>query len=303
MLNPKLDWLLNEAEEKGSTDVDTFLSNSTLEGPKDIHVANKKISGPYGEIPIRIYQGDIKKPSPCFIYLHAGGWNFGSIEQCDSFCRFCAAGNQITVISIDYRLAPEFKFPTQIDEVIAIYHWLLEKGPELLINPNHMGIGGKSAGANIAISTCLALADEIRQPIRYLMLDSPALDFKMNSTSYKTLANDYALTKKDMADAWSDYLSNYLPESLLQVASPLYSKQLGRLPPCDMYIMEYDPLRDEAITFYHLLLENNVPVTMELCEGLIHGSSSLTKLLPEAKTIQDKIINTIIKTLLKTSPP
>jgi len=303
MLLPKLDWLLNGSAEKGSTDVSTFLAESTLEGPRNIYVTNKNINGRYGKIPIRIYQGDITQPSPCFIYLHAGGWNFGDIEQCDPFCRFAASSNQITVISIDYRLAPKFKFPTQVNEVIAVYNWLVKNGSDFLINPNHIGIGGKSAGANIAISTCLTLASKIRQPIRYLMLDSPALDFKMNSPSYKTLANDYALTKKDMMNSWSDYLSDYLPESLLQVASPLYSKQLARLPPCDMYIMEYDPLRDEAITFYNLLLENHVPVTMELCKGFIHGSSSLTKLLPEAKKLQDKIINAIVKSLVKTVAP
>ena len=302
MLHPKLDWLLNEAEEKGTTDLKTFLSQAVLDGPENIRVTDKKINGRSGEIPIRIYQGDIVEPSPCFIYLHAGGWNFGTIEQCDPFCRFAAAGNQMTVISVDYRLAPEFKFPTQIDEVITVYNWLLEHGHGFLVNPNRIGLGGKSAGANIAISTCLKLADKNRQPVHYLMLDSPALDFKMDSPSYKTMPNQYALTKKDMTDAWNDYLSNYLPESLLQIASPLYSEQLGRLPTCDMYIMEYDPLRDEAISFYELLLENQVPVTMELCKGLIHGSSSLTKLLPEAKTLQDKIVRSITESLVEKLP-
>jgi acetyl esterase/lipase len=148
MLNPKLDWLLNGSKDTNPTDITTFLAEATLAGPQDIHVTNKNIKGRYGEIPIRIYQGDITQPGACFIYLHAGGWSFGDLELCDPFCRFAAATHAMTVFSVDYRHAPEFKFPTQIDEVITVYKWLVENCSGLLINPKQIGIGGKSAGSN-----------------------------------------------------------------------------------------------------------------------------------------------------------
>jgi len=265
-------------------------SNNPLEEILDI-----TLEGPYGEIPIRTYRATQSKSDlPCYIHFHGGAWWLGSLESVDGICRHIAENTKCLVVSVGYHLAPEFKFPVQIEECYFVVKWCAEHAQKLGIDAGRIAIGGRSAGGNLAAATCLLARDRGGPSILFQTLEVPATDLRMNSESQREYGEGYLLNRADQMQALGYYL-NSEEEKSNPLASPLLAEDLANLPPAYITTMECDPLRDEGEEYGKRLMEANVPCVIKRYDGLIHEYVSYEKEIPEISKIRLSLIEFINK--------
>jgi len=284
MLDPQIYALLAKAAESGNPELCTFpigqarelyqINAATLAGepPKIRTSIDKIIDSPGGRLPVRIYWPHVQHDSvlPVLLFFHGGGWCVGSIESHDHICRWLAANSDCIVVSVDYRMGPEHKFPAAVEDAIAATEWVLENGAEIGADPERIGVGGDSAGANLAAVVSLLLRDRNTSSIKAQLLIYPATDMTMSLESHKIFGEGYRLTRPMMV--WS--VVNYLQdgEDVFDYrASPLLASDHSNLPPAMIMTAGYDPLRDEGDAYMHKLRESGVPVKYVCYEGMIHG--------------------------------
>ncbi len=244
-------------------------------------------------VPIRVYHGYGLPESaapPVLIYCHGGGWITGDLDSHDWICRMIANGAPCVVASIDYRLAPEHRFPAAFDDVLAATHWIVAHTSQLQIDPARVSIGGDSAGGNLAAATALALRDEGRVHLRSLMLIYPAVDLTMSTAGGYTgrftkgviLTEDYVRMSLD----------HYVPDAAQRRdwrASPMLAESLKGLPPTLIVMAGFDPLHAQGEAFATRLEKEGVAVNTKLFPGQMHGFLSNAKLLPKAYEAIDVI--------------
>lgn len=237
-------------------------------------------------IPVRKYAPDTATSQPALIYYHGGGFVTGSLETHDVLCRQLAIHSGVTVLSVDYRLAPEHVFPAAADDCTLAACWIFENADALAIDPKRIAIGGDSAGANLATVACLdmkhnRLADVRRGFPVFQLLIYPVTDLRMQSPSMDTYAAGYLLSRESMAY----FRSHYTPDPAMYVdwrASPLLAPDLTGMPPTFVLTAGYDPLRDEGRMYADVLSAAGVP-TQYLCfERQMHGFMPMGGLLDEA---------------------
>ncbi|MCW3465831.1 alpha/beta hydrolase [Chitinophaga nivalis] len=232
---------------------------------------------------IRIYQMDRSCPQPALLYFHGGGWIRGSIATHDWLCRNLAVGSGCTIVSVDYRLAPEHVFPAAATDGWTALEWLLAHGPEHDIDTTRLAVGGDSSGGNIAIATLLqAKARGISLTAQLLIY--PPVDNRMDTGSYQAYATGYGLTRAAMAYCWHTYLGDGL-----QPAPPLAAvlqNDFAGFPPTLIIAAACDPLRDDGVLLSQKLAAAGVPVTYSLYEGMIHLFFLMDALFPEASAAQ-----------------
>ncbi len=262
-----------------------------LEEVKDITIA-----GPYGEIPVRIYRNDPLGDLPCYLHIHGGAWWLGNIEHTDALCRFIAKQANCLVINIEYRLAPEFKFPIPLEECYFVADWCEKNARSLGIDGSRIAIGGSSAGGNLAAAVCLLAKDRGGPEIIFQWLDIPATDAVNPYPSHDENAQGYFLTTAAMRQAWRFYLSESA-DAKIPYASPMCAEDVGGLPTALITTMEYDPLRDEGEAYAEKLKSAGVACELIRYPGVIHGSLMYTRLIPEAMQWQNEIIAIIAKGL------
>jgi acetyl esterase len=235
-----------------------------------------------GSIPLRLYRGlGSPSPAPALIYLHGGGWALGSIATHDPLCRALANAAACTVISVEYRLAPEHKFPAAVEDSFAATEWILGQAATLGLDPARIVIGGDSAGANLAVVAALALHETRPGALAGQVLIYPAVDMRMGSGSHRRFNADLLLTHRTMR--WFREL--YLADTSDQFnwrASPCLSSNLEQLPSTFMITSGYDPLCDEACDFAHTLHSKGVAVAHSRFDGQMHGFMTASKFIPEA---------------------
>lgn len=240
-------------------------------------------------LPIRIYHpAPQDSPLPTLIYLHGGGWVLGNIESHDSLCRHLSTGSGCAVVSVDYRLAPEHKFPAPIEDALAALDWVQRDGAEFGLDAARIGIGGDSAGGAIALTTTLLRRDQEFSVPRFLLLLYPALDLSLSSASCQTLAEGYLLTRKALE--W--FRGHYLPDDIDTRdwrASPLHAESLANLPPTCILSAEYDPLRDEGEALATRILATGTRVTAWRINGQIHGFLPMGKVMTCSQPILDEL--------------
>lgn len=233
-------------------------------------VRDAKIAGPGGEIPIRIYTPDVPKPAPVLIYFHGGGWVLGDLDSHDHVCRSLANLTPCVVASVDYRLAPETKFPAAVEDSYAALEWIAANAGELGIDPHRIAVGGDSAGGNLAaVISLLARDRKGPQPV-YQVLIYPATDMRMNTPSMEENADGPLLTKAAMH--W--FIDHYLrggSDKLDPLASPLLAADLSTLPAAFILTAECDPLRDEGEDYGRRLEAAGVPAEVKRYAGMPHG--------------------------------
>ena len=238
-------------------------------------VVNRTIPGPVGEIPIRIYGPEGKSPFPLVVFFHGSGFVVLNLDSHDETCRTLCRGAGCVVVSVDYRLAPEFKFPAAPDDCLAATRWAAEHAAEFNADPTRLAVAGDSAGSNLATVTALRIRDEGGPPLRGQLLIYPVTDYHTPPTpSYLANANGYYLTRDDMIWFWGHYL-NHAGEANHPHASPLRAPDLHSLPPALVITAEYDPLRDEGEHYAGRLRAAGVPTVLSRYEGMIHGFFSL----------------------------
>lgn len=246
--------------------------------PQDVkRVEDRRIPGPGGEIPVRIYTPESAPPLPLVVFFHGGGWVIGDLDSHDVLCRQIANGAGAVIVAVDYRLAPEHKYPAAAEDCYAATVWAVENAAAIGADPERVAVAGDSAGGNLAAAVPLMARDRGGPRLRYQVLAYPVTDFSFESRSYVENAEGYGLGRDSMAWFWNHYLPGEAAGAD-PVASPLRAKDLGGLPPALVLTAEYDPLCSEGDAYADRLREAGVPVEHRRYEGLIHGFLSRPQL-------------------------
>ncbi|SLN11737.1 alpha/beta hydrolase [Oceanibacterium hippocampi] len=245
------------------------------------------IDGADGPLKARLYHPEnAGERLPLLVYFHGGGWVIGTIESHDSLCRELAIRGDIAVLSVDYRLAPEHRFPAAVDDAHAAFRWAARHAATLGIDPGRIAVGGDSAGGNLAAVTALRTRNEAHRPAFQLLL-YPATDLATQSESHRRLADGYLLTA-----ALMDYFSgHYLGDRSAADhpdASPILAADFSGLPPAWVLTAGYDPLHHEGEAYAEALSGAGIPVRHRHFPGQIHGFLNMGKAIPETLAALDE---------------
>jgi acetyl esterase len=260
-------------------------SMRALHGPPTVVpvVRDLEITGGGGPIPGRLYRPRQQGPLPLLVYFHGGGWVIGSLETHDDLCRDLARAADCAILSVDYRLAPEHRFPAAAEDCFSATTWAAANAERLGIDPARIGVGGDSAGGNLAAVVALMVRDRGGPVLRLQLLVYPVTCGRMDTPSYRDNAEGYLLTRDAMAWFWDHYVP-HAADREQPYAAPLRAADLGGLPPALVLTAEYDPLRDEGETYAKRLGEAGVPTTLRRYDGQIHGFFTMGALIERART-------------------
>jgi acetyl esterase len=250
------------------------------------------IAAPHGAIPARIYTPKTLRRSdglaPCLVFYHGGGWVIGDLDSHDVVCRKLAHEGELIVISVDYRLAPEHKFPAAVDDAITAARWISSNAKQLGIDAARLTIGGDSAGGNLAAVVALAARDGDGPKLAGQVLIYPATDFAMTHPSHSESETSILLTHSVIKWFCNHYLNGPADIDNWR-ASPARSKTLAGLPPAYVLTAGGDPLRDEGDEYAKRLQDAGVPVSYKHFPGQFHGFFTMGKLLPQANVAASDI--------------
>lgn len=237
--------------------------------PEPIYqIENSSVPGPYGDIPIRIYRPDVGD-LPVVIYMHGGGFEKGSLDSHDAPLRMLANRSGCVFISVDYRLTPEYQFPTQTDEVLTVLNWVYDNANTLEIDANRLAVAGDSVGGNLAAVSAIRARDAERIRVSYQVLFYPVTDVTLSSDSWRAFAEGPWLTRTYEFNAVNRvYLpSGHDPQDPL--VSPLFANVEG-LPPAFIANAEFDGYRDEGQAYAQKMKDAGIPVIAKVYPGQIH---------------------------------
>jgi acetyl esterase len=263
--------------------------------PEMAETRDLTIPGPHGAIPLRIYRPQ-KAHGGILMYFHGGGWVLGSIETHDGYCRSLAAGSGATIVSVDYRLAPEHKFPAAFDDCLAATRWAAAQAASLECDARRLGVAGDSAGGNLAAAVALAARDDGGPALAFQYLIYPVTDAACDTPSYAENAEGYYLSRDSMLWFWEQYLRN--PRDGAQAyASPVRATDLKGLPPALVTTAEYDPLRDEGEAYARRLSESGVKARLIRYPGMIHGFARRGRFFRVARVALDEAAQALRESL------
>ena len=236
-------------------------------------IDNRTIPGPGGDIPVRHYRpagASAETVLPALLYFHGGGWTIGDLDTHDTLCRELANLARCAVLSVDYRMGPEHKFPAAVDDAHASFRWLVAQSAALRMDPARIAVGGDSAGANLATVVALIARDEGGTQPCFQLLIYPATEHAFATASHQAFAQGYLLTRESMR--W--FMGNYLRDerdALDWRASPARAPRLDGLPRATVMTAGFDPLRDEGKAYAERLADSGVDVAYRAYPGMIHG--------------------------------
>jgi acetyl esterase len=252
-------------------------------------IQDLRVPGPGGEIPVRLYApANAAAPSGALVYFHGGGWVIGSIETHENLCKALANRSGARVVSVDYRLAPEHRWPAAAEDCYAVTCHLAEHGAELGIDGARLAVAGDSAGGNLAAVVALLARERGGPRLRHQVLIYPVTDHDFERTSYRENGEGYFLTTDAMAWFWDHYVPDRARRNEAS-AAPLRAEKLAGLPPATVITAEYDPLRDEGEAYAARLREAGVATTLSRYDGQIHGFVSMLDLLDAGRRAADEI--------------
>lgn len=229
------------------------------------------IDGPGGPLRLRIYRPLGRGQFPLLVFFHGSGFVLCSLDTHDGICRNLCAGAGCIVVSVDYRLAPEHKFPAGLEDCVAATIWASHNAAALGADPGRVVVGGDSAGGNMAAVTALRLRDAGGPRLHGQLLLYPVTDYHTPGTpSYAQNAEGYGLTRETMKWFWAHYLRDE-SEATDPHAAPLRAPDLSGLPPAFVLTAEYDPLRDEGEAYGLRLRDAGVDVSILQSDGMNHG--------------------------------
>ena len=241
--------------------------------------------GRHSAIPMRLYR-PLSPPAgalPVLVYFHGGGWVIGDLDTHDTLCRELANAAGCAVVAVDYRLGPEHRFPSAVDDALAATRWVHQQAAMLGLDAARLAVGGDSAGGNLAAVVALAARDAGDLPIAYQLLIYPATDMRRGAPSHTTNGQGYLLTK-DTIDYFHDHYITDVAHDLDWRASPLLHADLSKLPPALVLTAGYDPLRDEGLAYAVRLTEAGNRASHVCFERQIHGFITMGRVLDEANT-------------------
>jgi acetyl esterase len=248
-------------------------------------IVDQSIPGPGGPIPVRIYrpQGSTPNaPLPALVFMHGGGWVFGNLDSHDTMCRELCNLSACALVSVDYRLAPEHKFPAALDDTLTAIRYLASEGASLGIDGARLAAGGDSAGGNLAAAAAIAFRDRGGPRLALQLLLYPVTDLAMSTPSYTAFSEGYMLTAERMRFFRDCYLS--APgETDDWRASPLRAGNLSALPPALIITASHDPLVDEGRRYAERLNAAGVPATYTCYEGMVHGFMTMAGAIDDGR--------------------
>jgi acetyl esterase/lipase len=238
----------------------------------------RTIPGPGGPMAVRIYRPkDALRAA--LVYFHGGGWVVGSLESADASCRALANRSRCVVISVDYRLAPETKFPGAVDDAHAATRWVADNAAELRIDPTKIAVGGASAGGNLAAAVAL-VARERGPAIAFQLLAVPVTELSSKAASHREFAEGYGLSAADMTWYGTHYVRT--PADADDPRASVLRADLRGLPPAFVITAECDPLRDDGEAYADRLRVLGIRARYKRYPGMFHGFMSFPGTLPEA---------------------
>jgi acetyl esterase len=261
--------------------------------------------GPHGPVPVRLYCPAGSAASdvlPALIYYHGGGWLLGGLDSHDVVCRRFANAARCRVVSVDYRMAPEARFPAAVDDSLAATQWVFDNAATLAIDPARIAVGGDSAGGNLAAVMALMARDGTLPPLVFQLLVYPATDMMMTTISSRTIRDGVPLTTTTMK--W--FIDHYL-RSAADVAdwraSPLRAATIAGTAPALVLTAGHDPLRDEGIAYAQRLEREGVRVMHLHYSDQIHGFMTMGRLIRAADQAIDQMARALHKALWPPAPP
>jgi acetyl esterase len=296
MIDPQVQAVLTAMEQNGIPAVHTldpntarqaYLSRKDLVQPDARAVGVVKdmsIETAEHKIPVRYYHPSTSPGQlvlPALVYFHGGGFVIGNIESHDRLCRELCVQANCVVISVDYRLAPEHRYPAAGLDCLAATRWVHSNAAHLGIDPTRIAVGGDSAGGQLAAVTTLALRDDPQLKLAFQLLIYPVTDVLMSSDSIERNGQGYILGKLDLAYFYQHYFENEADKAD-PMASPLRAPDLSGLPPALVLTAGYDPLHDEGYAYADALSKAGVPTQYICFTRQVHGFILMGKLIDEA---------------------
>jgi acetyl esterase/lipase len=222
------------------------------------------------DVPVRVYRPDGARGA--IVWLRGGGWVTGDLDTEHPLAARIATASGAVVISVGYRRAPEHRFPAALDDAYAVLTWAAGQAAELGIDPDRIAVGGLSAGGGLAAAVALRARDQQGPPIRFQLLNQPELDDRQETWSARNFTDLPWMNRDKITATWRHYLGS---APATPYAAPARATDLSGLPPAYIATAEFDPLRDEAITYALRLLQAGVPVELHQWPGTLHGSQAI----------------------------
>lgn len=254
-------------------------------------IVDRVIPGPAGKLPVRVYRPEgasAGKPRGILVYFHGGGWTIGSIASHDKPCRYLCAKSGCIVVSVEYRLAPEHKFPSAIDDCVAAYRWVAENAAALGGDERHVAVGGDFAGGTLAAAVSLVCRDADGPKPAFQLLICPSTDLSGNYPSYQSCGEGYLLTRP-MIEWFRDHYLHSPADVADPRVSPLRAETLENLPPAFLCTAGFDPLRDEGKAYADRLQGAGVATIYRNFESLVHGFVGFAGTVSAAARAMDEI--------------
>jgi acetyl esterase len=247
-------------------------------------ITDRRIAGPAGRIPLRIYRPNEATILPAVVFFHGGGWVAGDLDTHDVICRILTNAARCVVVSVDYRLAPEHRFPAGPEDCYAATKWVADNATEIGADGARIAVAGTSAGGTLAAAVAMMARDRGGPRIRCQVLWYPATDAALDTPSHREYASGgyYLLSRADMEWFWDCYLASERDRSN-PYCCPGAAKDLRGLPPALIVTAEYDPLRDEAEEFAARLRWAGVEARCTRYEGVTHAFTGMASVLEKGR--------------------
>jgi acetyl esterase len=259
-------------------------------------VADRTIPGPAGPIPVRVYRPSAQAGLPALLWFHGGGWVTGNLDTHDQICRLLCDAVGAVVVSVDYRLAPEAKYPAAADDCMTAYEWALAHADEVNADPTRIAIGGDSAGGNLAAVVALCARHQGLPPPKLQLLVYPVTDYEFDSPAMIDNAKGYFLELESMRWFYDHYAG--APADFDEWRfSPMRAADVSGVAPAVVITAEFDPLRDQGEYYGRRLQEAGVPTEVVRAEGLIHGFFGMHAFMPPGQHAWDVSVRALREAL------
>jgi len=252
-------------------------------------IENRTIPGPAGEIPVRIYWPNAAGIRPAIVYYHGGGHVIGSLDSHDLVARNLCGGAEAVVVSVDYRMGPEHRFPAAVDDSVAALDWVAANAASLGADSDRLGVHGDSAGANLAAVVALIARDWGSPSLRLQSLVYPVADFRMGSESYKKYATGCGVLTADAMKWFRGHYLRTIDDAKDWRASPLLVKSLKGVAPAIIIAAECDVLHDEGLAYAERLKAAGVAVEYRKYAGMIHAFFGMMPAVDDAMNAQHAV--------------
>jgi len=262
-------------------------------------VRDLEVPGAEGVLPARLYVPSERtggEPAPTMLFIHGGGWMYGDLESHDAACRFIAERSGVQLLAIDYRLAPEHKFPAAVEDCRAAYRWLAEHPDEVNADVTRLAVGGDSAGGSMSASTAVWAAEQ-GLPLALQLLIYPGADFVERTRSRRLFGEGFVLTEQFMTGAEEAYFDPGADKSVPDASALRRVDFPEKIAPAQVVTAGFDPLRDEGEAYARLLAEQGVEVDLQRYPTMIHGFIHLVGVGRETRTYVAEIADRLRRAL------